>query len=351
MVWTVGVLGLIHDHIWGHLANLVARDDVTIVAADPNRPLLEQARAEYGVARVYDDYAALLEREKPDAVLIFTDNAAKAGVVALAAAHGRPIMVEKPLADSLAHAEAIRAATVSAGVPLMVNWPTNWTPTIRHALDLAAGGAIGDLYRFNFRGGHGGPREFGCSPFFYEWLYDRARNGAGAYIDYCGYGVSMARLLLGPASRAQATIGRLQKDDIGVDDNAILLLRWARAMATIEATWSAAGPVPDGGPAIHGRDGALIVRRRPTLREGQAATGGVIERIDREHPDGQIIEPPPLPADERNAVEYFLARLAADRPFEGLVSLALGVDTQEILEAGLRAARTGRAVSLPLEES
>jgi predicted dehydrogenase len=349
MAWTIGVLGLIHDHVWRHLGDLALRDDVTVAVADPHRPLLDKAQAEYGVARIYGDYADLLERERPDAVLIFVDNAGKAALVELAAAHGRPIMVEKPLADTLANAERMRVATASAGVPLMVNWPTAWTPAIRHALDLAAGGAVGDIYRFNFRGGHGGPKEFGCSPYFYGWLYDRARNGAGAYIDYCGYGASMARLLLGPASRASATIGRLQKDDIGTDDNAILTLRWARAMAVIEATWTAAGPVPDGGPTIGGRDGTLVVRRQSGRREGQIVVGGVVEQIGRDSAESRFLEPPPLPEGERSAVEFFLTRLATDRPFDGLCSLAIGLDTQELLEAGLRAARTGREVSLPLD--
>jgi predicted dehydrogenase len=349
MAWTIGVLGLIHDHVWQHLGNMAKRADVAVAVADPNPPLLEKAQAEYGVARAYGNYAALLERERPDAVLVFVDNAGKAALVELAAGHSKPIMVEKPLADSLANAERMRAATVSAGVPLMVNWPTAWTPAIRHALDLAAAGAVGEIYRFNFRGGHGGPKEFGCSPYFYRWLYDRALNGAGAYIDYCGYGASLARLLLGPASRAQATIGRLQKDDIGVDDNAVLLLRWARAMAVIEATWTAAGPVPDGGPVIHGRDSTLIVRRQSGRREGHVVTGGIVEQITRDNPDGRVIEPPPLPEGERNAVDYFLTCLAQDRPFAGLSSLTVGLDTQEMLEAGLVAARTGQAVSLPLD--
>lgn len=349
MTWTIGVLGLVHDHVWRHVADLAARDDVRLAVADPHPPLLEQARREYGVERTHADYADLLERERPDAALIFTDNAAKAGVVKLAASHGKPIMIEKPMADSLASADRIRVATVNAGVPLLVNWPTAWTPAIRHALDLAAGGAIGEIVRFNFRGGHHGPREFGCSPYFYSWLYDPARNGAGAYIDYCGYGASLARLLLGPASRAQATIGRLVKEDLPVDDNAVLVLRWARALAVIEATWSAAGPVPDGGPAISGRDGTLIVRRQSSRREGQVATGGAIEHATLADPAGQVIDPPPLPEGERSAVEHFLTCLAQDRPFLPLVSRDLGRDTQELLEAGLRAARSGSTVSLPLD--
>jgi predicted dehydrogenase len=258
------------------------------------------------------------------------------------------MMVEKPMADSLANAERMRVAANLAGVPLMVNWPTAWMPEIRHALDLAASGAVGDIYRFTMRGGHGGPKEYGCSPEFYTWLYDRARNGAGAYIDYCGYGASMARLLLGLPHRAQATIGRLQKDYVDVDDNAVLLLRYPRAMAVVEATWTANGPVPDGGPAIWGRDGTLVVRRRPARREGERGGQGIVVRITRDQPDGEPLEPPPLPDGERSAVGYFLSRLASDRPIEGLVSAEIGRDTQEVLEAGLIAAREGREVSLPL---
>ena len=350
MAWKVGVLGLIHDHVWPHLRELAERDDVTLAVADPNEPLREQARSEMGVERLYADYADLLERERPDAVLIFVDNAGKADVVELVASHGRPMMIEKPMADRLASAERMRVAARAAGAPLMVNWPTAWSPALRHALRLAAAGEVGEIARLNWRGGHGGPKEFDCSPYFYGWLHDRARNGAGAYIDYCGYGASMARLLLGQPSRAQAMIGRLQKDYVEVDDNAVLVLRYARAMAVLEATWTSQGPVPDGGPIIAGSRGTLVARRPGARREGQPVSGaGTVEFYSTEEPDGRSMEPPLPPEGERTATSYFLRRLADDRPFEGLVSLEVSRDTQEILEAGLLAARAGQAVSLPLD--
>lgn len=349
--WTVGVLGLEHDHVWEHVAALVARgrNDVQLCVADANAGLRAQAHAA-GVAdeRLYTDAADLLERAKPDAVLIFSDNVSGADLVELTASHGVPIMIEKPLANTLANAERIRVAVRSAGVPLMVNWPTTWTPAIRHALDLAGRGEIGDIYRFNFRGGHGGPKEYGCSEAFYSWLYDPARNGAGAYIDYCGYGVTMARLLLGLPSRAQATIGRLQKDYVAVDDNAVLTLRWPQALAVIEATWTAVGPTPDGGPAIWGTRGTLVVQRQKALREGQIVRSGVVKHITADDPDGTLIEPPELPLGERTATEYFLTCLAQERAPEGLSSLEVALDTQQILEAGLLAAQGGCDVSLPL---
>jgi predicted dehydrogenase len=347
--WNIGVLGLHHDHVWTHVAELMARDDASVAVADADEQLRERARAEFGVERLHDDYAALLEAEQPDAVLIFTDNAAKAGVVELAASHGTPIMIEKPMADRLANAERMRVAVNRAGLPLMVNWPTVWNAAIRHAFDLAAHGAIGDVTRFNFRGGHGGPKEYGCSPQFYGWLYDRARNGAGAYIDYCGYGASLATALLGTPSRALATVGRLQKDYVDVDDNAVLVLRYPHAMAVIEATWTSAGPVQASGPLISGSTGTLVARRRPFTQEGEVGELGLVYHVTRERPDGQFFEPPLLAEGERSAVEHFLHCLATDQPFMQLVSHQLGRDTQEVLEAGLRAARDGREVSLPLD--
>ncbi len=348
MLKKIGILGLIHDHVWQHVAEMTQRHDVVISVADLNQPLRDRARDEFGIDRLYDDYARLMEKEKPDAVLIFVDNAGSASLVELAASYGAPMMVEKPMADTLANAERMRVAAVNAGVPLMINWPTAWQPAIRHALTLAQDGAVGDIYRFSFRGGHRGPKEYGCSPYFYGWLYDRERNGAGAYIDYCGYGVSMARLLCGVPSRVSATIGHLVKPDIAVDDNAILTLRYQHAMAVIEATWSASGPVPDGGPTIWGRAGTLTVQRDSGRREGDVRGEGVIRLTSDDEPDGRFIDPPALPEGERSAVQYFLSRLANDRPIDGLMSMEVGRDTQEILEAGLRSERDGRVVSLPL---
>lgn len=348
MRWKIGVLGLIHDHVWQHLPALAAREDVTLAVADPNEPLLEQAAGQYGVERRYRDYADLLERERPDAVLIFVDNAGKAELVELAASHGAAVMVEKPMADCLANAERMRVAANAAGVPLMVNWPSAWNPEVRQAIDLAASGEIGDMFRLTCRLGHGGPKEYGCSPYFWGWLYDRRRNGGGAYIDYCGYGAAIARVVLGQPSRVQATIGRLQKDYVDVDDNAVLLLRYPTAMAVIEATWSANGPVPDGGPVFMGRAGTLVVRGKKALREGETAPRGAVELIDAAHPEGRVLPARPLPEGERGAVEYFLTCLRAGRPVEGLVSWQVGLDAQEMLEAGMIAARAGREVSLPL---
>jgi predicted dehydrogenase len=116
----------------------------------------------------------------------------------------------------------------------------------------------------------------------------------------------------------------------------------------IEGTWSASGPVPDGGPAIWGRGGTLVVRSEVGRREGDVRPNGVVQLTSDADPDGRFVEPPNMPEGERSAIQYLLTCLKEDRPIDGLVSMEIGRDTQEILEAGLRAAREDRGVSLPL---
>jgi predicted dehydrogenase len=77
MTWKIGVLGLIHDHVWEHVNELAGREDVVLSIADPNVELRDKARDEFGVDRLHDDAATLFARENPDAVLVFTDNASR----------------------------------------------------------------------------------------------------------------------------------------------------------------------------------------------------------------------------------------------------------------------------------
>lgn len=338
----IAILGLTHDHVWTHLTELIQRDDVEVTVAEPRNHLRDQAAALDRAIRLYEDASTLLEREHPDAALIFTDNAAAADLVELAAGAGAAVMVEKPMANNLANADRMVVACQRASVPLMVNWPTAWNPAIRAALTMARTGAIGEITRFTFRGGHAGPRAFGVSDDFAEWLYDPARNGAGAYMDYSGYGTSMARWLLGVPERVQATIGRLRTDDIEVDDNAVLTLRYPRALAVIEATWTAAGPVPQPGPIISGAQASLVVLPRTSTEPPR------LLRYAADTPEGEPIIVPPLPSGEDTAMGYLLARLDDGKPIDGLVSATVGRDTQEILEAGLVADHRGTTVSLPL---
>jgi len=335
----IGVLGLTHDHIWSNLTDLKRSERGTLVAAaDPHSPLLDKVADEHG-CQTYESYAVMLERETLDAVYVYADNAAAADLTEMTAGRGLHVMVEKPMAASLAQAERMIRAAANAGVVLMVNWPIAWWPTPRFGLELARDGTIGELYQVRYRGAHAGPKEEGCSPYFYDWLYDREKNGAGALMDYCCYGAVLCRYLLGQPTCVTGMAGRLQKTYIAVDDNAVLLLGYHTAIGICEASWTQIGHLTSYTPVFYGTEGTIVVHRDRL----QIAT--------RDRPDGKFIEAPEPPAEVRTATDYFLSRITSGKSVEGLCNADISRDAQEILEAGLISARNGVEVSLPLRTS
>jgi predicted dehydrogenase len=343
----VGVLGLSHDHVWGNLA-AIAADELgrVVAAAEPASRLRERVAREHGGVDLHPTYDALLERRDLDAVLVFADNRSSAELGVQALGRGLPVMVEKPMAADLVGAEALLAAARTAGVCLMVNWPSAWRPAIRHGLELARMGRVGEPVQLSHRGGHAGPREFGCSPEFSAWLYDPVRNGGGALIDYCGYGAVLARVLLGQPSAVSAVSAQLRKPDLPTEDSAVVVLRYPRALALLEASWTQIGAQPAFGVIVYGDAGTVIVHQPRATRDGQAVGPGRIEIVSVT--GSEIIEPPPLPRAERDGPTYFLTCLRTGRSVEGLCAPDVGRDVQELLEAGFRASATRCEVRLPL---
>jgi predicted dehydrogenase len=332
----IGVLGLNHDHVWENLKALnESGAGALVAAADPHPELQDKVKA-YGCEQVFANYEQLLDQVKLDAVYIFADNRQGAELAQQSAARGLHILIEKPMAASLADADRMRRAARAAGVQLMVNWPIAWRPQLQYALRLIDEGRIGEVFQVNYRAAHAGPREIGCSPYFCEWLYDPQRNGAGALMDYCCYGAALTCLLLGLPSRVTAVSGRLRKEDLPAEDNAVLIMHHARAISTSTASWTQIGHLTSYIPMFYGSEGTLVVQ------------GNEVWLASRDHEDGERLDVPPPSAGQRTSAEFFLSHIRSGEPITGLCSAEVGLMAQEVLEAGLISAAEGRAVSLPL---
>jgi len=249
------------------------------------------------------------------------------------------VLIEKPMAANLDGADRMLAAARGAGVTLMVNWPFAWWPQLQKALTMTAAGEIGKVFSTKYRSAHAGPKELGCSPYFYDWLYDAQLSGAGALMDYACYGTALARTVLGQPSRVTGVAGRLQKDTITLDDNAVIIMQYPRAIAISEASWTQIGHLTSYVAVIYGSDGTLLV---------EPGNKGRLLLATREHEDGIEVDVPPPPQELRNATNYFLHCITQNKPVEGMCSAEVGRDAQEILEAGLLSSTNGQAMSLPL---
>jgi predicted dehydrogenase len=333
--------------VWDSLAALATGDLGEVVAvADPEPRLRARAAHLDGRIRTHETYDALLERSDLHGVMVFADNrgAAELGIRALD--RRLPVMIEKPMAADLEGAEALLAGWRAAGVPLMINWPSAWRPALRHGLALVRSGIVGEPVQISHRGGHAGPREFGCSTPFVDWLYDRHRNGGGALVDYCGYGAILCRTVLGQPAAVTAVAAHLRKEGLAAEDNAVVVLRYSRALGLLEASWTQIGGEPGLAMIVYGDGGTVLVHQPRPVRAGDAAGLGQIQLVTAGR--SEWIDPPALPADLRDGPTYFLSRIRDGRPVEGLCAPEVGRDVQEILAAALRSSATGREVRLPL---
>jgi predicted dehydrogenase len=335
----IGVIGLIHDHVWDNLPWLSKSPDGKLVAvADCNAPLVERAIKEYG-CKGYSDPAEMLDTEELNAVYIFSSNAEGAVWATDAASRGLHVLIEKPMAATLEEADLMLAVARQNNTRMMINWPFAWWPQLQHALVLAKQGAIGDLWQVKYRAAHEGPKELGCSDYFCDWLFDSELNGAGALMDYCCYGALLARVLLGMPSRVSGVKGRFLKEAITVEDNAILVMTYPSGMATAEGSWTQIGKLTSYSTAIYGAQGVLFVEPR---------LGGKLLLATAENPEGSEVEVPELKLDQQNSAQHFLSAVRNSQEFNILCQDRICRDTQEILEAGLISSTCGSEISLPL---
>jgi predicted dehydrogenase len=135
-----------------HINGWKTLPDVEIVAVcDADLSRAEAFAHEFGAAHTYVDAEQMLRTETLDFVDIVTQPGSHRALVELAAAHGVPVICQKPLAPGRTDAEAMVNACQNAGVPLMVHENFRWQRPMRALQQKAA--VLGPLFfgRISFR--------------------------------------------------------------------------------------------------------------------------------------------------------------------------------------------------------
>ncbi len=336
----VAIVGLEHGHVEGFLSQLPKHGDVQLVGiADADTTLWQKYGKKYGLADTlfYKSEANMIERTRPQAVLVYTSIVQHRPAIEIAAQYGVSVMVEKPLTISLDDALAIRNVAREHKIQVLVNYETTWYSSNRAAYDEVREGRIGEIRRVVVHDGHQGPKEINVPPEFLNWLTDPAQNGAGALYDFGCYGADLTTWLMhGETPLTVTAVVNHDKPQIypKVDDDSTIVLQYPHAQAVIMGSWN--WPFGRKDMEVYGATGYAI-----TVASDQI-------RIRHEHDsEERMSTAPTLPARERDSLAYLSAVLRGEIVPKGdLTALDTNVIVMQILDAARESARTGRAVKL-----
>ncbi len=340
----LGVIGLTHGHV-GWILDRKPSDDINMVGiVETNHELIERLAKQYGFSTniVYPSIEKMIEATKPDAVAAFGNIKDHLSVVASCAPKGIHVMVEKPMAISLDHAQKMAALAQKHGIHILTNYETSWYPTNEKAYQLFKEGKVGALRKVIVRDGHKGPKKIGVSKEFLEWLIDPELNGGGAIMDFGCYGANLMTWLQNgerPLSVTAVTQQLQPENNPKVDDDATIILTYKGAMAILQPSWN--WPIGRKDMEIYGQTGAIYAdnRNQLRLRISEGYDGFSEETFDLTERQAPYDDP----------FSLFAAVIKGDTNLEqhDPYSLENNMVVMEILDAAVQSAQTGTTVSLP----
>jgi len=201
-----------------HLGVLLA-DPAYVAAAivDPDPAAAALAR-QHGIPH-YAECERMLDTERPDSVVVATPNQLHAAAGHACIARKVPVLIEKPITDSLAAALDLVEAAERAGVPVLVGHHRRHDPIMRKAAEVIAGGTIGKVTAAT-------GMWLARKPDAYFDLTWRREPGGGPVLINAIHDVDCLRMLCGEIDSIQAFAAHGARG-FAVEDTAAAAIRFA----------------------------------------------------------------------------------------------------------------------------
>lgn len=229
----IGILSFAHHHAEAYIANLRALPGVEVLGvSDEDQERGKRFADQYGV-RFYVSYADLIQ-DRPDGVIICSENSKHRPLVELVAAEGVSILCEKPLATTLADSRAVVDACDRAGVLLMTAFPMRFSAPLLELKARLDAGDFGRVLCFNATNQGELPTKHRA------WFVDPDLAGGGAIMDHTVHLVDVMRWYLGSeVSQIYAQSNRIfHADEVVVETGALEMLTFQSGVfASIDASW------------------------------------------------------------------------------------------------------------------
>ncbi len=222
-----GYMGKAHSVAFNAVASVFDTDlrpRLEMIAAS-SAETAEKYRKTYGFARGTDDWRALVNDPKVEAIVIAAPQSTHRDIALAAFAAGKPVLCEKPLGASLDDSIAMHEAAEASGLANMVGFNYIRTPASQYVRQLLAERRIGDIVYF--RGEM--TEDFFADPAIGGWRAQGQANGTMG--DLAPHMINAAHALMGPIDSLCASVETVHKLRDGAtvsnDDQAQMMCRFA----------------------------------------------------------------------------------------------------------------------------
>lgn len=355
-MFTVGLIGcgrISFKHVEAFAKN---RDLMTMTAAcDPKLDRAEAKAVEYAAAaaapapKAYADYRRMLAENKPDLVTIATESGLHPAIAIECLEAGCHVIVEKPMALSVADADAMIAAAKQAGRALAVCFQNRFNAPIKRLRAAREAGRFGRVLhgsvqvRWNRNEGY-----YAEAPWRGTWEQD-----GGTLMNQCTHGIDLLQWMMGEdAVRVQAQTRRFMRPIEAEDFGCAIVEFKSGAVGLIEGTADVYPTNLNETLSIFGERGTaviggLAVNKIETWRFADAEAAGDTEE--------KVLNPgekdPPTVYGFGHAALFRDVAEAIASGREPQVSGERGKKALEIILAIYKSQKSGLPVELPCEFS
>jgi len=216
-------------------AGQFGRKHIETVRNEPQCELVAVADPAYTGELAFSDYREMLDRAKPQGVIIATPNALHVPVGLACVERSVPVLVEKPIADTVAASNELVNAAQRRRVPLLVGHHRRYNPILEKAREIVQDGGIGRLTAVAALWLLQKPADY----FDVTW---RREAGGGPLLINAIHDIDDLRFVCGEIDEVRAITSNSTRK-FTVEDSAAIALRFASgAVGTLTVSDAVAAP-------------------------------------------------------------------------------------------------------------
>jgi predicted dehydrogenase len=343
----------------GHAPTIARSEEARLAAVfDPDFARAEALTAEFG-GKAYSRLEQMLEDRDVAAVIVANPNRHHRDAVIAAAASGKHVFCEKPLAIDVQSARQMCDACATAGVTLQVGFNQRFWAQVQIAKSLIASGFIGQVHQIRSVYSE----KSTAYPAATRYRYDLAQSGGATIIDLTIHRIDLARFLIGDFSAVFAELAHSALPE-RVDDNVWLLARFANGARGC-LSGNRYSPAIGDGTDIYGSEGTIHIASETINPFNSVPLAVYTEKGAADLPDvlreahypeawwksfegGWISVRPPRRNPYDAQFKAFCQSVREGSP--AVVSGDDGLKAQEVVQAAYLSVRDGGWVDLPLAD-